>query len=98
MMTSLKECFSTDEADINGYSRSELVDKAYGTGHMHDTLWNIDRKVVRTSCNRNKLVTRLRESNVRFNKAPGILEKKNIIPNVITSSVFRSVSSAIFFL
>jgi len=55
MIAALKECLESDDTDFNGYSRSELVDKAYGHGRMHNTLWNIGRKVVRAD------ITKIRE-------------------------------------
>lgn len=49
MIQALKDCYEKDNSMFNGFTRSEIVDKAYGEGRMLGTVWNIGRKVVITS-------------------------------------------------
>uniref|UniRef100_A0AAU7E2K3 RNA-directed RNA polymerase n=1 Tax=Coleura bat reovirus TaxID=3141869 RepID=A0AAU7E2K3_9REOV len=44
-----KDFFSHDEARFQGRTRVELFDCGYGDGRVHNTLWNIGRRVFRAS-------------------------------------------------
>ena len=39
-----------DAEKFGGYSRVDLVDFAHGDGRMHNTLWNVGRRVIRAKC------------------------------------------------
>lgn len=62
MIDALKDCYKNDSSSFNGFSRSEIVDKAYGEGRMHSTMWNIGRKVVRTIVPFNELPLSTKET------------------------------------
>lgn len=62
MIRALKDCFEKDASNFNGFTRSEIVEKAYGEGRMHSTLWNIGRKVVRTSVPHDQLPIKKKEN------------------------------------
>lgn len=49
IIDALKECHQTDIEKLGRYTRYELVEKAYGEGRVHNTLWDIGRGIYRTT-------------------------------------------------
>ena len=47
IIRALKDMHKDDAEKFGGYSRVDLVDFAHGDGRMHNTLWNVGRRVVR---------------------------------------------------